>query len=110
MPYQCVLDRSEGFRCFNPGVAIAICETSPTFIGQQDQECPEDWIEIIDGKCILLMNNEGSYGEAVEACEEIGAMLLETTSNEEEDALTTMFNDPPIDFWVGINDLANEGT
>ncbi len=30
LPYQCVLDKKEGFRCFNPGEAITICETPPT--------------------------------------------------------------------------------
>ena len=29
LPYQCVLDKSEGFRCFNPGTSITICETNP---------------------------------------------------------------------------------
>ncbi len=29
LPYQCVLDKSEGFRCFNPGKSITICETKP---------------------------------------------------------------------------------
>ena len=29
LPYQCILDKSEGFRCFNPGTAITICEATP---------------------------------------------------------------------------------
>ncbi len=34
LPFQCVLDKSEGFRCFNPGTAITICEVRPVVNGE----------------------------------------------------------------------------
>ena len=37
LPYQCVWDKREGFRCFNPGTAIAICETSPLPYYQKEE-------------------------------------------------------------------------
>ena len=29
LPYQCVLDRDEGFRCFAAGKAVTVCEAKP---------------------------------------------------------------------------------
>ena len=80
LPFQCVLNRRDGFRCFNPGKAVTICETEPTEnFNLSRPECPSGWVQLVEGKCHLFGTYAILYDDAVPKCQNVSHKATTTS-------------------------------
>ncbi|XP_023321235.1 perlucin-like protein [Eurytemora carolleeae] len=86
-------------------------------------QCPPGWISMSPSLGCLLYHTEACGGvqgggcdwiQATESCQSIGAWLVEIHSGDEQNFIVTMAKaleliHGPLDWWIGLNDLGNEG-
>ncbi|XP_059154442.1 hepatic lectin-like [Physella acuta] len=69
-----------------------------------------DGAKVVDGKCYLLVLTSLKWGEAKQACEDIGGTLATVASDALISDISTAFNFFENGYWIGLNDIATEGT
>jgi len=80
--------------------SVAYCESS----------CEYPWIQIGENsKCYLVSHDPVTYYEADMFCKQSGGFLAEPRSAEETKLLDE-FCLPELNYWIGLTDLAKEGT
>merc|ERR1711879_294909 len=71
-------------------------------------ECPEGWWRSGDA-CYMVSHSRMTWYSAQELCWSLGGYLAEIEDQEQETHLDNFLGDGR-DYWLGLNDLAQEGT
>ena len=69
--------------------------------------CPDGWLSV-GSSCYRASVEKMTWYEAQEDCWAHGGYLAELTSREEETAVNEVVNHDE-HFWIGLNDVAQEG-
>ncbi|XP_059154444.1 low affinity immunoglobulin epsilon Fc receptor-like [Physella acuta] len=69
-----------------------------------------DGAKVVDGKCFLLVQTVVKWDQAKQACEDMGGTLATVSSATLMSDIRSAFNYYVKSYWIGLNDIANEGT
>jgi hypothetical protein len=75
----------------------------------QSQTCLSDWTAV-EGKCLYFSEEKNNYFEADTFCMNAGGRLFEAQNNVADVKVSEMALVNFTNYWIGINDLDNEGT
>ncbi|KAM4888618.1 C-type lectin domain family 17, member A isoform 2-T2 [Thomomys bottae] len=69
--------------------------------------CPDGWLPF-EGKCYYFSSTTASWGEARKFCQESYSHLVIVNSFAEHDFISKVHGSPRV-YWLGLNDLEQEG-
>ena len=110
LPRQCSLDFNGDLQCYSPDTAVAICEHDGICDKNPWPNCKNnsDFIQIGD-KFYGYFTARKQYFTADFYCKNLGAKLAEPKSAQETQALIDAFGPRNESFYLGMNDVINEG-
>ena len=71
------------------------------------RSCPIDW-DLINKKCYHKASSKLPYNQAVTYCEGQNAKLFEPSYNKQEEMVINFYS-VNMSYWLGANDISNEG-